>query len=86
MEKGYKMHLRVYIRMFWNNAYYAIKGNIRKENIKVGEEWDTGQKVMLGVSGPQSLEKKWWPVILQTRFSLVPRTSGIPEQTPKALK
>ena len=44
-EKGYKMHLWAYIRMFWNNAYYAIKGNIRKENIK-------GEK-------SEMLDRKW---------------------------
>ena len=46
MEKGYKMPLWTYIRMFWKNAYYAIKGNIRKENWK-------GEK-------SEMLDRKWY--------------------------
>lgn len=63
MGKGHKIRLWAHIRMFWDNAFYAIKGNLKKEKWKRGGRVRPGQKVMLGVTGPQSLEKSdnLWP-------------------------
>ena len=36
MEKGHKIHLWAHIRMFWDNAFYATKGNLRREKRKRG--------------------------------------------------
>lgn len=36
MGKGHKIHLWAHIRMFWDNAFYAIKGNLKREKWKRG--------------------------------------------------
>ena len=36
MEKGHKIHLWAHIRMFWDNAFYATKGNLKREKWKRG--------------------------------------------------
>lgn len=57
MGKGHKIHLWAHIRMFPDNAFMQLKVTLKREKWKGEEEWDPGQKVMLGVTGPQSLEK-----------------------------
>ena len=88
MEKGHKIHLWAHIRMFWDNAFYATKGNLRREKRKRGgrvRSWTESDARSLWAS--KSGEKRW-PVILQTWFSLWAwwHLGSLVEQTSKSFK
>lgn len=70
MGKGHKIHLWAHIRMFWDNALYAINGNLRREKQKRGEEWDTGQRSNARSPWASKSGEEWRPVTLQAWFRL----------------
>ena len=82
MGKGHKIHLWAHIRMFWDNAFYAIKGNLKKKKNKGNlkrEKWKRGGRVRSWTESDARSRwasksgEKWRPVTPQSCSDCGPR-------------
>ena len=84
MGKGHIIHLWAHIRMFLDNAFYAIKGNLRREKWKREGRVRSWRERDARSPWASKYGEEWQPVTLQAWFRLqtwIPVASRISGRT-----